>query len=317
MYCTSCGIDLGTRLPKFCTQCGAPSQAAPKTSKKPIPALLSAPPQPLTASTLQTIVFSGARLLKKPVFKKPEPVLQKTEPVLQEPEPVLLDPKPVLLEPESVLLEPAPVLLEPESVLLEPAPVLLEPESVSQESEPIRIVVDPPYPGLPAHHLQENTHSALFRMAIVLLVVFLGGFLWWNFRFNPDSDHFTEDAETTLPVLTSEPLQESDSALALTPSDGKTLPPFDSKEVPESGTWSGLMSIPSLPANQRQSRHNQNNMPEITDDFSHRPPATAPSTPARKQAAAVVPEPDMQEYTDPDSSLSSDSNLDSDSDRAE
>jgi hypothetical protein len=168
-------------------------------------------------------------------------------------------------------------------------------------------MVDPPYPGssaIPGQYIRKNTHPAMPGIAAIILIVFLGGLLWWNFG---KTDRFPEDADTPPSALSSDPLQEdTDPILTLsTPAlpEENTPPPFDpelasqSEYEPESETE--LMSIPSLPTNQQQGRHNRHDQPEITDDkplSSYQPSAPVPSTrasaPVQKQPPPDMTEPD-------------------------
>jgi hypothetical protein len=299
-----------------------------KASKKQIPALLSAPPPqpdaPTAAPALPTMIFSGARkepsLLQKPVSTPPaQPDALTAASTLQTvilsgipKEPGLLQkpistppPQPDALTAASTL--PTMIFSGKGAGLIEPR-ISSSPGASTVQNEPApspsflerddRIVVDPPYPRsstVPTQHIREGIPPAVFGIAAIVLIVFLAGLLWWN--FNPGkTDHFTEEAETALPTPSFEPLQDTDPILTFStpPPPEENIPtPFDQELASESGPE--LMSIPSLPTNQQQGRHNQHNLPEIMDDnpsSPRQPPAPVSSTPARERAAAATAKPD-------------------------
>jgi hypothetical protein len=209
------------------------------------------PPQPDTltaASTLPTMIFSGRRA--------------------------------GLLEP---YIPPPPNTSTAQN---EPAPSLAFPERDD------RIVVEPPpYPrsfSVPTWFVRKSIPPAALGIAAIVLAVFLGGLLWWN---SEKVDRFQEDADIPPSTLSSDPLPDADPDLALSPpvspdspEENTPQPTFDPELVPspEQETGSGsepkLMSIPSLPKNQQQGRHNRHDLPETADA----PPFSAyqPSTPA-------------------------------------
>jgi len=166
-----------------------------------------------------------------------------------------------------------------------------------------RIVVEPPYPGpspIPTQFVRESIHPGIFGLAAIILIVFLGGLVWWNAS---ETESFPEDIDAPLQALTSEsipePIPDTESSLTLsTPAPPvESLPAFDPEEqVLEQEAGSGLMNIPSLPTNQQQGRHNQYSPAEIKDEeppsISSPLPMPAPPmpSPARKQTIAAPPE---------------------------
>jgi hypothetical protein len=291
----------------------------PVASKKQIPALLSAPPPKpkpdalITAATLQTMIFSGTdkalRLLKKPFFTPPSrPDALTTESALQS---MIfsgadkVQQKPVFTTPPSQPDAPATTSAAPttdfsdisigsiepyisppsdaSTVQSEPAPALVVPERDD------RIVVEPPYPGsspIPTQLIRESIRPSVFAIGAIVLVVFLGVFLLWN---SGRMNRFPEDGDTPPSTLSLEPLHDTDPALTLsTPASPEENTPkaFTPEPEHESGSRLELMSIPSLPMNQQQGRHNRHDLPEITDDktsSSYQPPMpvspTSASTP--------------------------------------
>jgi hypothetical protein len=199
-------------------------------------------------------------------------------------------------------------LIEPH-ISSSPDASAIQSESVPSPSFPEgddRIVVEPLYPRpstLPTQHIRENIHPAMLGIAAIVLIVFLGGLLWWNFG---KADRFPEDADAPPPTLSYDPLQDPDPILTLSttaPPEENTPPASDpepaSEPEHEPESEPGLMNIPSLPMNQQQGRHNRHDLPEITDDkplSSHQPPASVPaapvSAPVQKQAAPARAEPD-------------------------
>jgi hypothetical protein len=132
----------------------------------------------------------------------------------------------------------------------------------------------------------------VFGIAAIVLIVSLGGFLWRN---SGKTDRFPENADTPLSTLYSEPLHDTDPAPTLStpasPEEDTDMPPALALEllpIPETepGSEPELMSIPSLPANQQQGRHNRHDLPGIEDD--------APSTPA----SAPVPNAGARRFED-------------------
>ncbi len=190
----------------------------------------------------------------------------------------------------------------------EPAPPLITEAPVSLD-ENDRLVVEPLYPGpspVPMPVIRESIHPAIFGLAAIILIVFLGGLWWWNSK---EAEPFPEDIDAPTTTLSSEPLPDAEPSLAIsTPAppaeNTSTSSPEEQilEQEPESepGSEQGLMNIPSLPANQQQGRHNQYNPTEIKDEDPlsvspyplpmPAPPVPAPP-PARKQTIAAPPEP--------------------------
>ncbi|MDR2881460.1 MAG: hypothetical protein LBV29_06130 [Azoarcus sp.] len=165
-----------------------------------------------------------------------------------------------------------------------------------------RIVVERSYlesSPVPTQFIRESIHPAVLGVAAAILILFLGGLLWWNFG---ETDH--SQANVLLPTTSSESLPGAKPSLTLsTPDSSAEDAPvllLEQERVSASEPESELMNIPSLPANQRQGRHNQHDTTEIEDPpplslYPNPRPMSAPSvpsfTPSQKQAAAAMPSP--------------------------
>jgi hypothetical protein len=171
-----------------------------------------------------------------------------------------------------------------------------------------RIVVEPLYPErfpVPVQFSRESIHPAVFGLAAIILIVFLGGLWWWNSK---EADFSPEDIDASPPALSSEFFPDAEPSLTLSSPDSpaENTPVFNPEEQEqileqkaglEPGSEPGLMGIPSLPANQQQGRHNRYTPPVIEDDSSpslYPLPMPAPPIPARpsehKQAIVAPPE---------------------------
>jgi len=158
-----------------------------------------------------------------------------------------------------------------------------------------RIVAEPLYPEsspVPPQLIRESTPPAMFGLAAIILIVFLGGLWWWN---TGERDSFPENIDEPLSALPSESLPDAESSLPLSTlaSPAEDMPAFNLEEqVSEQGPEPGMMSIPSLPTNQQQGRHNRYSPAEIKDE---EPPLSLSPyplpMPAPTQAIAVPPEP--------------------------
>ncbi|MCL2644345.1 MAG: zinc ribbon domain-containing protein [Betaproteobacteria bacterium] len=259
MLCTSCGAELEADSSKFCLHCGftlqignsapaatdpAPAMPAPdenravlltrrkKKSKKsrkkpplkPLPALLVAPPP---RSNSSKDIFSGKNdTLIEPFISSSSTVGT----VQNDPEPSIADRKlpPVSLEMDDRILV-----------------------------EKDRIVVEPPYvwsPPISTQVIRERIQPAMLGVAVAIVVVFLGLFLWWG---SEKSDPFQEEASAPPPLTQpSEPLRGTEPSLPLFVPAPQTKGALASNPETASEYEPELISIPSLPMNQRQGRHN-------------------------------------------------------------
>ena len=163
---------------------------------------------------------------------------------------------------ESFILPTAPVAEAQD----EPAPYsLVEATPPASPGWSDRIVVDPPYPEAVSAPVQvirrgKSAHSAVLGIAIVALILLLGGLWWWS---SEEMENLPENTDVTLSAPSSESLPDARPSF-FTPSPSAPEAPIPDREPgpgAEQEPGSVLMSIPSLPTNQR-GRHNRNNMTE-------------------------------------------------------
>lgn len=249
MLCTSCGIDLEARFSKFCPRCGAPLQASNTPTYADATTAVPAQDDDLFA-----LIFPH-----KTHKASPLPALLVAPPQRRNG-----------LPPVEPFISSSPA----ESTIQD----IREPTLANETFSPVslemgdRIVVEPPYPGpasAPMQFMRERIHPAMFGVAFIILVVFLGSFWWWGSK---KTDPFPEDASATLPAPPSEPLRNAEPSL---PPSAPDSPAEDTLVfTPETGSEqeTELMSIPSLPENQRQGRHN-------SSEINYSPPS--PAQPAR------------------------------------
>jgi hypothetical protein len=237
------------------------SRLTPGLLQNSTPAPPSQPDASINASTAPTMAISGSNTKRRK--KKPKKARGRAQSSA---------PKP--------LIEPfiGATQAEPVSPFNKPEP------SLSTESFPPvfpeksdRIVVEPLYPGsspypgslpypgssrIPTQVIRESIPPAAIGLAAIILIVFLGGLWWWN---SGETVSFPEDVGEPPPM--SEPLPKAvSSPPPSTPaSPAENTAAFSPEEQPP-GLESGLMSIPSLPANQQQGRHNQYNPATTKDD---------------------------------------------------
>jgi len=132
--------------------------------------------------------------------------------------------------------------------------------------------------------IRESIHPGIFGIAAAILIVFLG-MLWW--RNSGKTDTSPEGPDVPLPTLSSDPSPNIKPSMPATPAEP---PPISSpKLASEQDLKSELMDIPSLPANQRQGRHNSTEIKaSIQDDTSsNQQPLTATPTPTPAQTTSA------------------------------
>ncbi|MCL2590146.1 MAG: hypothetical protein FWD67_04505 [Betaproteobacteria bacterium] len=159
-----------------------------------------------------------------------------------------------------------------------------------------RIVADPPYPRLShmsTQSIRENTHPAIIGIAAAILVVFLGMLWWWN---SGKTDDHLENADALPPTISPPghlPNAEPSMPPSTLTSPAKDTPASNPKLMSEQGSELELISIPSLPMNQRQGRHNSTEVNiEIKDNIPPSPYSSPlPATPAPKPAEIAVSPP--------------------------
>jgi hypothetical protein len=153
---------------------------------------------------------------------------------------------------------------------------------------------------VPTQFIRQSIHPAVVICIVcIVLIGLLSGFLWWSLG---KTDPSPDDTGTKLSTLSSEPLHDTDPARTISthaPPEEEAPPAFIPEQVfdpdHEPEFKPGLMSIPSLPTNQQQGRHNRYDLSGIDDNkslSSYQPPApvTPASAPLRKQTTAVATE---------------------------
>ncbi|MCL2162298.1 MAG: hypothetical protein FWH56_10510 [Betaproteobacteria bacterium] len=257
------------------------------------------PPQPdasTNASTAPTMIFSGskARHRKKKHKKARDHAKSSVQTVDTPIEPFITadtvmdnTPNEPFIAADTVQSEFAPLF----------ATETFPPISLERDD---RIVVDPPYPGsrpVPTQSLRESIHPAVYGLAAIILIVFLGMFWQWNSR---ETNRSSDNVEAPFPALPSEfPSDVEPSRVLSAPASSvqKTPPPDPELTLlkPEPVSEQDLLSIPSLPTNQQQGRHNIYNPSRPAETRGDAPisrsplPMPAPPTPAPAHESAATP----------------------------
>ncbi|MCL1825847.1 MAG: hypothetical protein FWG26_07915 [Betaproteobacteria bacterium] len=263
--------------------------------------LSTPPPQPdamTTASTVPTMIFSGNNAKHGHRRKKNKKARGHAKP----------------LRPNT-LAEPFIPANTASTVQDEPASPLAAETFVFPERDD-RIAAKPSWlesSPVPTQSIRKSIHPAALGIAALVLIVFLGGLLWWN-------SGETESSGALPQTLSSEPLPDTEpptpgssteNTLASNPKP-VVEPAVEQVSISEPGSEPELMSIPSLPMNQQQGRHNnQHNLAETSDSEVpyplptpteptapiptqtpvQTPARTSAQTPAQTSAPALIPMP--------------------------
>jgi hypothetical protein len=258
MLCTSCGADLGARVPKFCVQCGAPLTAQGPTPSF-IPVTDDAPPTQESSLTPTSAEFSPL-----PDEVSPSNTPLQSELALQtESAPQAewgFPPESAPLHELTPPSEPPPPL-ESVSAAHEPAIEPLFPFSadsplftnIQGRREPVigfsQAEQRFPLPNTTPWASFPKRRSVVPGIAAVALVIILAG-VWWGMS-----------GESASPLKTE---KESPPALSATGTDvpaqvpaqelSESIPP-PADAMPGTGTEPSILNLPSLPSNQA-GRHN-------------------------------------------------------------
>jgi hypothetical protein len=297
MLCTSCGADLGARVPKFCVQCGAPLTAQDPTpsfipvtnappAQEPSPTPISAEFHPLpdevspSNTPLQSelaLQTESAPQVEWGIPPEPTPLPEFTPPSESAPPPEPIPP----LGAVSVAHEP---VIEPLFPFSADSPLFTD---IQGRREPV-IGFSQAEQGFPLSDAQwtpfpKRRRSVVPGIAAVALVIILAG-VWW-----------VMSGESAVPIKTE---KESPTALGSTGTDApaqvpaqefseNAAPPADANRGTESEQPS-ILNLPSLPTNQA-GRHNSTAtggeaMPPLFNSVPQRSlPISMPSSPPPPQ----------------------------------